>query len=701
MAEESLLDVFLYETVQSVETLEEIMISAEKNNVLNEDEINQVFRIMHTIKGSSAMMSFNGLSDSTHSMEDLFAILRDYSGPVEEIDWATICDLVLRLTDFIKGEIDKIASGDHSEDVDKELHADICNCIETLKQLAEGSPDGSDVSGSAKSDGENLPSEGEPPPEASGQSNEPGEKNTDDGQQNIDIDSLACYKIHSFFDDGCMMENLRAFGMVVNLQKVCLKVETDPAELDDDSCEKIIKDGVIAYVLTDKPKEDVDKAVKSTLFLNSFESGPPEDKSLIPKSFSELLEKKSDKKSANSGKKSGDKKVLDANHPASFISVNLAKLDKLLDLVGEVVIAESMVLQNPDLRGYMAESLEKASRHLRKLTHELQDVVMSIRMVPVVGTFQKMQRIVRDMNKKMGKNVRLMLRGEETEIDKNIIDGISDPLMHIIRNAIDHGIEEPEERERLGKKNPPTVTLSASSSGSDIIIQVKDNGRGLSREKILQKAFEKGIITKTDIELSDKEVFSLVLLPGFSTKENVTEFSGRGVGMDVVKRSIDLLGGTVTINSKLGKGTTVILKIPLTLAIISGMEVSVGESGFIVPIANIRESFKAKQNDIIIAPDGAEMVMVRGECYSIIRLNNVFDLSTDVENIEDGILIMLENGNKKSCIFVDRLVGEQQVVAKALPNYITRIKGEVLGVSGCSMLGDGSINLILDTREFC
>lgn len=697
MAEESLLDVFLYETVQSVETLEEIMISAEKNNVLNEDEINQVFRIMHTIKGSSAMMSFSGLSDSTHSMEDLFAILRDYSGDAEEIDWATICDLVLRLTDFIKGEIDKIASGDHSEEVDKELHADICNCIETLKQLGSGADSAGKKPGDVQSS-----SEAEASSATSEHPDEDSEKKSDDETQNVDMDSLACYKIHSFFDDGCMMENLRAFGMVVNLQKVCLKVETDPAELDDDSCEKISKDGIIAYVLTDKPKEDVDKAVKSTLFLNSFESGPPEDKSLIPKSFSELLEKKDDKKNAGGVKqKANDRKATDSNHPASFISVNLAKLDKLLDLVGEVVIAESMVLQNPDLRGYMAESLEKASRHLRKLTHELQDVVMSIRMVPVLGTFQKMQRIVRDMNKKMGKNVRLMLRGEETEIDKNIIDGISDPLMHIIRNAIDHGIEEPEERERLGKKNPPTVTLSASSSGSDIIIQVKDNGRGLSREKILQKAFEKGIITKNDIELSDKEVFSLVLLPGFSTKENVTEFSGRGVGMDVVKRSIDLLGGTVTINSKLGKGTTVILKIPLTLAIISGMEVSVGESGFIVPIANIRESFKAKQKDIIIAPDGAEMVMVRGECYSVIRLNNVFDIKTDVENIEDGILIMLENGNKKSCIFVDRLVGEQQVVAKALPNYITRIKGEVLGVSGCSMLGDGRINLILDTREFC
>jgi two-component system chemotaxis sensor kinase CheA len=383
----------------------------------------------------------------------------------------------------------------------------------------------------------------------------------------------------------------------------------------------------------------------------------------------------------------------------SIISVSVAKLDRLLDLVGEMVIAEAMVIQNPDLFGLELDNFDKAARQLNKITNEMQDTVMSIRMVPLSTTFHKMHRIVRDMCRKLMKDVKLEIIGEETEVDKNIIEHISDPLMHLVRNAVDHGLETTSERLTAEKPGTGTITLEAKNVGSDVLIIIRDDGRGLDKNKIIHKAKEQGLLNKSAEEMTDKEIFNLILLPGFSTKDSVTEFSGRGVGMDVVTKNIELVGGTISVDSVYGKGTVITMKIPLTLAIIDGMNIRVGKSCYTIPIISIKESFRPKEKDIITDPDGNEMIMVRGQCIKVLRLHELYNVKTDITNLTKGIIIMAEQDEKNVCILADELIGQQQVVVKTLPKYIQSIK-RIRGLSGCTLLGDGSISLILDISGF-
>jgi two-component system chemotaxis sensor kinase CheA len=321
---------------------------------------------------------------------------------------------------------------------------------------------------------------------------------------------------------------------------------------------------------------------------------------------------------------------------------------------------------------------------------------MSIRMIPIGPTFRKMHRIIRDMSKKVNKEVELVIKGEDTEVDKNIIDNLGDPLMHLIRNAMDHGIESPEERKIKNKSEKGKIILEASNTGGDVIIKITDDGKGLDREKIINKARKNNLINKTDEEISDREAYSLILLPGFSTKEEVTEYSGRGVGMDVVKKNIEKVGGTISIESKKGKGTAISIKIPLTLAIVEGMQIATGNSVYTIPTISIKEAFKAKTKDLIEDIDGNEMIMIRGKCYPIIRMHKHFNVKANTEDLCEGIMIMIEREEKTIVLFTDELLGEQQVVVKPLPNYLIKYPLKDNGIGGCTILGNGNISLIID-----
>lgn len=364
----------------------------------------------------------------------------------------------------------------------------------------------------------------------------------------------------------------------------------------------------------------------------------------------------------------------------------------MLDLMGELVLAEAMVIHNPEIKKLEIDSFQKAAGQLRKITREMQELVMSVRMVPLTATFQRMNRIVRDMNKKLGKNVELKTYGGDTEVDKNIIDHISDPLMHLVRNSLDHGIESPEERAAAGKPEKGTVVIEAKNEGGHVLVIVRDDGKGLDRDKILKRGQERGILTKPAEEMTDREIYSLIFRPGFSTKEKVTEFSGRGVGLDVVVKNIEEVGGSVSVDCVKGKGSVFIMKFPLTLAIIDGMNIRVGTSVYTLPIANAREFFRPDPKQAFLDPDGNEMIMIRKNCYPVIRLNRLFGISSDTDDLCHGTLIMAESGDKAVCLFADELLGQQEVVVKAMPRYLRKIKG----LSGCTLLGDGRISLILD-----
>ena len=372
------------------------------------------------------------------------------------------------------------------------------------------------------------------------------------------------------------------------------------------------------------------------------------------------------------------------------IRVNVDKVDSLINLVGELVITQSMLaMMGKDITAIRQEKLEAVVEELQRNTREIQESVMSIRMLPVSFVFNRFPRVVRDIATKLGKKVELIIEGGETEIDKSLVEKLSDPLTHLVRNSIDHGIETPEKRKELGKAETGTVRLSASQQGGNIVLSIMDDGGGLSRERILSKARERGM--SVDDNMPDHLVWQLIFEAGFSTAEQVTDVSGRGVGMDVVKKNLTSLGGRIDIESVEGFGTTLKLLLPLTLAILDGMAVAVGEETYIIPLGSIVESIQPSKHEIKTL-SGDELLDVRGHYWPIIRLHKTMQVDTDCQKLDEGIVVLVESGKQHFGILADRLIGQQQVVIKSLEQHFKRING----VSGATIMGDGHIALIVD-----
>jgi two-component system chemotaxis sensor kinase CheA len=676
--DDPILDMYIFENSQLIEKLETYVLDSEKSGFYNSDAINDIFRVMHTIKGSSGMMLFNNISNMAHAMEDLFYFMRE--DKPKTYDCPALSDLILEGVDFIKVELEKLKSGDKPD-------GDVTVLLEKIKSFLEGLKQGTLYKACA---------------EAQVQQTDEKQHYYIPHKKIIDQnDGTAAYKATIYFEDGCEMENIRAYTIVHTLKDITEDFIYIPEDiLDNEGSSQVIRDnGFTIFLKANKSYEEIQDLFLQTIFLRDLQLTQLNDNE-----YSELIKKldnneqKPDETSEIQDKAIHEKTERETQSSASqnIISVSLIKLNKLMDLVGEMVVAEAMVTQNPDLKGMNLDNFEKAARQLRKISSELQDTVMSMRMVPIASTFHKMHRIVRDMGKKLDKEVTLGIIGEETEVDKNIIEHISDPLMHLVRNSIDHGIESAEERDAIGKPKVGIITLEARNAGSDVLIIIKDDGKGLNKEKILKRARENNLLHKAENSMTDKEIYSLIFLPGFSTKENVTEFSGRGVGMDVVVRNIESVGGTVFVDSTPGVGTTITMKIPLTLAIIDGMNIRVGSSCYTIPTTDIKESFRPKESDIIRDPDGNEMLMVRGQCYPILRLHEAYKVKCDTTKISEGIIVMVENRAKTLCVFADELIGEQQVVVKTLPKYIKKIRG----LAGCTIMGDGKISLIIDVAGF-
>ena len=378
----------------------------------------------------------------------------------------------------------------------------------------------------------------------------------------------------------------------------------------------------------------------------------------------------------------------------SSVRVRTDYLDRLIDMIGEMVIAHSMVSQDRTVVLGGRHDLAKKVAHAGEIVRELQDLSMSMRMVPIKAAFGKTTRLVRDLARKSSKMVNLITEGEDTEIDRRMVEGLNDPLVHMIRNAVDHGIEPPEERERLGKPAVATVRLAAHHSSGNVLIEVQDDGRGLARDKIIEKALSKGLI-ESDKGMSDDEVSNLIFEPGFSTAKKLTDVSGRGVGMDVVKRGIEALRGRVDVSSRPNEGCTFTMNLPLTLAIIDGMLVKVGDHRYIVPTVNIRLSLRPTPDILPTIAGRGEIVMLRGKPIPMIRLHRMFNIQRAVEDPTEGLVVVVGDGKRQYALLVDELLGQRQVVAKSLGDGI----GKVRGISGGAILGDGRVGLILDPSE--
>jgi two-component system chemotaxis sensor kinase CheA len=683
---DNMLDMYLFETNSLLEQLDELLIEAEKNEEFTTDDVNEIFRAMHTIKGSSAMMEFNSLMTIAHRIEDLFFFVRENGiDSLNSTDKSELFNLTFKSTDVLRGEVEKLENNEP-------LTTNIDSITSEINSFLNK------ISGTEEAEA--------PVQEETPEVKAPG--GSESAQKLVESLGSKCpFFLQIFFDEGCGMENLRAFMLVNALHGTELEFEFYPEDVESNGAtsEAIIDHGFFVGLHTE---EDVTKAiavVEEQGSIQTYEVIHPEVKkqeepakeASAPKATVPVAEPVKGS-TQPAGKEATGAQSQHAKQ--SLLSVNLSKLDALQAIVGEIVITESMVASSPELQGLKLDTFLKNTRQLRKLTDDLQDISMSLRMVSISGTFQKMNRIVRDMKKALNKDVRLTIIGEDTEIDKTIVDSISDPIMHIVRNSMDHGIETTkEERIAAGKDPQGELILSASHTGSEVIISVSDDGQGMDTEKILAKAARNGLLTKPESEYSKKEILSLLMLPGFSTNEEVTEFSGRGVGMDVVKKNVESVGGTISITSELGQGSCTTLKIPLTMAIVDGMEIRVGKTIFTIPISNIRQSIKIARENVLHDAKGNEIVKIMDEFYPIIRLHEFYNIEPEVTQIEDGILIWVEAGDHSYCMFVDELLGERQIVVKPLPSYLNSFNIKDYGISGCTILGDGNISIILEVMN--
>ncbi len=704
---EGMLDVYLFENGQLLEQLQEIVLEQKDEECFDEDSINEIFRTMHTIKGSSGVMMFENITAVAHKLEDVFFYLRE-SHP-QNVPHMELVEHVLEVADFITNEMDKIQNGEAPDGDATELIASIDKFLDSIK--------------GGKREKEKIIG-----------------KNVHEEPKQFYLAPMATsasrfYKMYLTYEQDIQLANVHAYKIVYSLKEIAEDLLFYPEDIltNESSADEILENGFKILLQAQCSEEELRNIVQEGYelkkveifecsakeFQQGFDSFGSEIRIDLESDVEQIEEKADQEKTAETKKKEkaekpmapgdfvveskgpGKAKKLAKDNPkkaekTSFISVDVAKMDRLMDLIGELVISESVVLQNPDLKvpGLKLDNFNKAAGQMAKISTDLQNVIMSMRMVPLTNTFQKMNRIVFDASRKLGKDVEFEMIGEHTEVDKNIIEHISDPLMHLVRNSVDHGIESNEERAAKGKKEKGKVTISAKTESGKVWIGVQDNGGGLDREKILAKAKKQGILdyTRDENSYSDKEVYQFITLPGFSTNEKVTEYSGRGVGMDVVVSNLQAIGGSLEIESTPGEGSLMNMKIPLTLAIIDGIVMEVGKSSFVIETGVVKEFVGIRDNHLVREPDGEEFVMIRGEGYPVLRLGEWYGMKDYKADTEDGMLVLIEVEKQIVCLLVDRLIGKQEIVVKPIPEYIKQVKG----LSGCTQLGDGSIALILD-----
>lgn len=694
---DGMLDMFLYESSQLLEKLEGIILEKQDAECFDDADINEIFRVMHTIKGSSGIMLYENITKVSHKLEDVFYYLRE-SHP-EDVPHLELVEHVLAVSDFINGELEKIRDGSKADGDETEILKELDDFLKRLK-------------GEIKAQGIRLPREN---------------KHEEASQfyiAPVASEESRFFRIVIHYRNDTQMSNIRAYSATYALKEIAEDLLYTPEDIitSEESADVILAEGFYMLLQTKSDEEEILPLITSVetetidieeITAEQFGKGLAAI-SQDSETIAAELEKQEQKEENEENEKPPEKvvpgdyvvkkkepgrgKTLAKNQPKkqSMISVNVEKMDSLMDLIGELVIAEAVVLQNPDLKvpGLDLTNFQKASAQLSKITTELQEVIMSMRMLPLTNVFQKMRRIVFDISKKLGKEVELEVIGENTEVDKNIIEHISDPLMHLVRNSMDHGIEEnPQDRVAAGKPEKGKVILEAKNEGGKVYISVRDDGRGMNKEKLYEKAKSNGLIgDKLITDFDDSEIYRFITLPGFSTKEVVTEYSGRGVGMDVVVKNIQSIGGRLDITSEEGNGSEMTLVIPLTLAIINGIVIKVGGASFVIETSSIKEFVRVGEDTIVQDPNGEEYIVIRGECYPFIRLNEKYGLTDSEDRVDNGVVVMLEHEGQQICILIDTLLQEQEIVVKPIPSYIKKVKG----ISGCTQLGDGSIALILD-----
>ncbi len=694
------ISIFLSEANEIVEGLENDLVLLEDNKS-DEDLLNKIFRSAHTLKSSAGTVGFTTMSELNHVAENLLEKVR--GGKLDVTP--QMITVLLEFLDTVKLMLQNIVDGNGE--------ADGLNNIDSLKAKIKAIADGNDISSVSNIDS-NTKSEEKTESNASSDSSneETSNENIDENLYHIDMGFKP-----SIFDNGIdplmFINDLKAIGTISNLKIDSSNVPSilnleDPytcytnfsLDLSTSSTLEQIQN-IFLFVIDDNdinissiggsfgpivkpPVEEESKEDTNT---------EVEQNKQTAEADSKKEEKTTDENKNQDNKAAAPKANASKLQAPSTVRVDTRKLDSLMNLIGELVIAQSRIMQltqNLDIDNGLKEAVSSMDRTSR----QIQEEVMNIRMMPVGPIFNQFHRYVRDLNLELNKEVKLILKGETTEIDKNMLEQLSDPLKHIIRNSMDHGIEKTkEERVQRGKTAFGTITMSAAHQEGHVVIEVSDDGNGLNKEKIYNKAIEKGLLSK-DGKYSDAEIFRTIFSPGLSTAEKITDISGRGVGMDVVRANVEKMKGKIEIKSTEGQGSTFIIKLPLTLAIIEGITFAIGTQIYIMPLISIIEQIKVKSDQVKPFEGKGEMIKIRDEYLPLIRLHKVFDIDTQVEDIDTGIVVVVEAGYRKCAIFVDELLDQQQVVIKSLDSAFSKHPG----IAGGTILGDGRIALIIDIQ---
>ncbi|MEE4357719.1 MAG: chemotaxis protein CheA [Desulfococcaceae bacterium] len=704
--DKTILDEFAAESLEHLEKMEnEILFLFRGEGKEEHKRIDRIFRSVHSIKGAAGFLRLGQIEKLSHAMENLLSALRPEgadSGP-------EVTDILLEAIDTLRKMFDNIQQSNG---------IDISEVYHHLMLLLERSdPD--------------LP----PPASESG-----GEKEAEtetEGEisfsipvsvlKNLPASGDFLYALRYDFDALRKSRGKSPVAIIRELLSAGRILDSAIHECSDDLLHSVPEGPLLYFVLYASSLEK--DALCNTLGLPeseavlldretvlhpdtekrdifpawiSLEAESPENASGMPpessfrKNASPLPENSRDfrkkKEYAVPFSQTETKKTAESAGYMGIrqndIRIDLGKLDTLINLVGELVIAESAVTGH---YGHDTEEFEHAARNLHRIISDIQDVALSVRMIPLSHTFRRLSRLVHDLSGKLGKPCRLETAGEDTELDKTVIEQISDPLLHIIRNSLDHGIESPEERKKAGKAQIGTIRIEARHKGGEVLIRIRDDGKGLDREKILAKAFEKGFIREDRMHLDSQHIDRLIFEPGFSTVDRVTDISGRGVGLDVVKKNIEKLNGRIDIRSLPQQGTSFLLRIPLTMAIIDGMLLRVGNSCYTVPLLSVRESFRPLPEQISLTMGEQELVSIRKEMVPVLRLHEMYGIEPDMRELHKGILVHVFSAQHNVCLFADEIIGQHQTVIKKMPGYVA-----AKGISGCTILSSGEVSLILD-----
>jgi len=685
------LDIFIEETKEHLQTMNEILLKLE-SFTYDKDLLNEMFRIAHTIKGMSGTMGYNNIAGLTHEMENVLDLIRnDELKTTEEI-----VDILFECFDQLEGYVTNIEQeGSEGENQSDELIASLesIRLGKTVGDTSPAEPESTEGQAGDASDASDMLSSLALPEHV----REAAAKSRKDG--------LSSYFIKTTLDEKCMLKSARAYIFINRLERVGEIVYSNPSieDIEDENFD-------LSFELLLISKEDQDYLEKEVDDISEIESieftvlREQEIPTQDDQKAEENEPKESEAKQSSSPKEASEEamtpkqkqEAVKKGKTGKTVRVDIDRLDNLMNLVSELIIIKTR-LEDADGKQDAAK-VNETTEYLERITTSLHDAVMKVRMVPIERVFNRFPRMVRDLSKDLGKDIQLDMAGKETEVDRTVIDEIGDPLIHLIRNSIDHGIEAPEVRRESGKEVNGTVRLEAYPDGNTVVIEVEDDGKGIDVKKVKEKAFSKGLITAEQKEqMEDSDAVELLFTPGFSTADKVSDLSGRGVGLDVVKTKIESLGGDIEVTSEPGVGSKSVIRLPLTLAIIQALLVKVEAEKYAIPLNTIKE-ITTIHKDKIRNIQGNKVALYREATLPILKLSELLSVPPQEKEFEDPdhTVVIIRKGDKTAGIIVDDLIGQQEIVIKSLGKFLNNIEG----IAGATILGNGSVALIVDTNSF-